>query len=179
MPLLFIIIVTLFIFNEKKVFYLQKRPGLNEKPFYLIKFRTMKDIYGTNGFLLPDKKRITIIGHWLRKYSLDELPQLFNIIRGEMSFVGPRPLLMKYLPLYDEKQRLRHTVKPGLTGWAQINGRNAISWKQKFDLDYEYVQRKSILFDIIILAKSSLRLFKTNDVDFDNRGSVIEFNGSN
>ena len=138
-PVLFVVTVLLFIANDGKPFFFQLRPGKNERIFKIIKFKTMNDMKDSNGNLLPDASRLTKIGQFVRKTSLDELPQLINVLNGDMSLIGPRPLLPEYLPLYNETQRSRHKVKPGITGWAQVNGRNAISWEQKFDFDVWYI----------------------------------------
>ena len=150
-PILLIIYFLVLFFLGMPVFFIQLRPGLYKKPFYLIKFRTMRSIYDKDGFLLPDEQRLSKFGKFLRKTSLDELPELINIIKGEMSFIGPRPLLMEYLPLYNERQNSRHLVKPGFSGLAQINGRNSISWRKKFELDYLYVKKQSFHLDLKIL----------------------------
>ena len=150
-PLIFIIIILLGIQNKGKILFLQKRPGYKGKPFHIIKFKTMRDDVDVLGNLLPDEYRITTLGRIIRKCSLDEVLQLINVLKGDMSIVGPRPLLMKYLDLYDEEQYTRHDVLPGITGWAQVNGRNAISWDSKFKLDLEYLEKNSFLFDLKIL----------------------------
>lgn len=147
------------------VLFRQTRPGLNGQPFDILKFRTMTDARGADGALLPDAERLTRFGRFLRASSLDELPELINILRGEMSFVGPRPLLMEYLPLYSPQQARRHEVRPGITGWAQINGRNAISWDEKFAFDVDYVNRRSMAFDLRILALTALKVLKREGID--------------
>lgn len=148
-----ILATTLFlgVVNQRKPFFFQQRPGKNGKIFTIVKFKTMNDKKDADGNLLPDEKRLTKVGAFVRKISLDELPQLLNVLMGNMSLIGPRPLLIEYLPLYNEGQRKRHNVKPGITGWAQVNGRNAISWKQKFDFDVWYVNHMSFLLDMKIL----------------------------
>jgi len=150
-PVFLTITIILFFANERKAFFYQYRPGRNEKIFQVIKFKTMNDKKDIHGKLLPDSKRLTGIGKFIRKTSLDEIPQLINVIKGDMSLVGPRPLLVDYLLLYDEQQKRRHEVCPGITGWAQINGRNAISWNEKFRLDVWYVDNVSFLLDMKIL----------------------------
>ncbi len=156
------------------ILFKQQRPGLNGKPFQLYKFRSMTNENDQNGQLLPDQQRITPFGMFLRKYSLDELPQLFNVIKGEVSLVGPRPLLMEYLPLYSERQAKRHLVKPGITGWAQVNGRNAITWEEKFELDVWYVENRSFFLDMRILLLTLLKVISTENVSLDE----IDFEGS-
>jgi len=160
------------------VTFSQKRPGLNEKPFYIKKFRTMTDERGSDGELLPDDERLTKPGKVIRKLSLDELPQLFNVLKGEMSFVGPRPLLMEYLPLYNEEQSRRHEVRPGITGLAQVNGRNAIEWEDKFKLDVYYVENQSFLLDIKILLLTVLKVFKSEGVSKEGQSTTDKFTGN-
>ncbi|MEP7263548.1 MAG: sugar transferase [Bacteroidota bacterium] len=150
-PILFLIILLLAFIQNGKVFFVQERPGYKGKSFNLIKFKTMTDEKDSNGNLLPDMQRIHPLGKWLREKSLDELPQLLNVLSGSMSFIGPRPLLTEYLPLYNVEQRRRHDVKPGITGWAQVNGRNALSWNDKFHLDVWYVDNISLSVDLKIL----------------------------
>jgi len=152
-PVFIIIAILVRIKLGSPVIFKQDRPGLNEKIFTMYKFRTMTDERDENGELLPDSKRLTKFGRMLRSTSLDELPELFNILKGDMSFVGPRPLLVEYLPLYNEQQRRRHEVRPGLTGYAQVNGRNAISWEEKFKYDLEYVEKISFLLDLKIFPE--------------------------
>ncbi len=153
-PVLLTVVVILLFANKGKPFFLQTRPGKNEKLFKIIKLKSMNDKKDEKGELLPYEQRITKIGAFVRKYSLDEIPQLFNVLKGDMSLIGPRPLLVQYLPLYNQQQKRRHDVKPGITGWAQVNGRNAISWKQKFEYDVWYVDNLSLLLDIKILFKT-------------------------
>lgn len=160
------------------IFFKQKRPGLNGKPFYFYKFRSMTDKKGENGQLLPDDVRLTSFGKLLRKYSLDEFPQLFNVIKGDISLVGPRPLLMEYLPLYTNEQLKRHKVKPGITGWAQINGRNAISWEEKFKLDVWYVEHQSFLLDLKILFLTVIKVFRTEGINQPGNVTMEKFKGS-
>ncbi|GAB6557945.1 sugar transferase [Bacillus mobilis] len=159
------------------VLFTQQRPGLHGKPFNLYKFRTMLDKKGSDGELLPDQNRLTAFGAILRKYSLDELPQLINVVRGDLSLVGPRPLLMEYLPLYSSKQAKRHNVKPGITGWAQINGRNLITWEEKFELDVWYVENHSFLLDLKIIVLTILKVFKTEGINHVGHVTMERFTG--
>lgn len=156
----------------------QTRPGKDEKPFQILKFRTMTDEKDSNGELLPDEKRMTKTGDFIRKTSIDELPQLINVLKGDLSLVGPRPLLMEYLPLYTEEQRKRHLVKPGITGWAQINGRNAISWEDKFKLDVWYVENQSFTLDMFILYKTFYNVVKRKDISASDHVTIERFKGS-
>ncbi|WP_313799853.1 sugar transferase [Cytobacillus sp.] len=149
------------------IFFRQQRPGLNGRPFYLYKFRSMSNEKDNDGRLLPDHQRLTPFGAFLRQYSLDELPQLINVIKGDLSLVGPRPLLMEYLPLYSEEQASRHLVRPGITGWAQVNGRNAITWDEKFKFDIWYVKNQSLYLDIKILWLTIIKVFRSDDVNID------------
>lgn len=164
-PIFIAISVFLFFSNNGKLFFTQQRPGKNEKLFKIIKFKTMNDKKDEHGNLLPDVKRITNIGKFIRKTSLDEIPQLLNVIKGDMSLIGPRPLLVSYLPLYNEEQSKRHDVKPGITGWAQVNGRNAISWKEKFSLDLYYVNNLSFRLDLKILFMTIKKVLLKDDVN--------------
>lgn len=177
-PILILIICILFIANRGAVFFLQQRSGFRSEPFTIIKFKTMRDAFDENGKLLPDHVRITVAGKFIRLVSLDELLQLVNIIRGEMSFVGPRPLLMHYLPRYNNEQARRHEVRPGITGWAQVNGRNAISWHEKFQLDVYYVDHQSFIFDFTILWKTFVKVLARKDVNANDTTSMEEFMGS-
>ena len=174
------IVVSLLIFFKmgSPILFRQKRPGYKEKIFGIYKFRTMTNEKDANGNLLPDNKRLIGIGKFIRSTSLDELPQLFNVLKGEMSFVGPRPLLKEYLPLYNEKQKRRHDVKPGITGWAQVNGRNAISWEQKFDYDVWYVDNQSFWLDIKILWLTFLKVVKRSDISSSTSSTMEKFTGS-
>ena len=174
------IVVSLLIFFKmgSPILFRQKRPGYKEKIFGIYKFRTMTNEKDVDGNLLPDDKRLVGIGKFIRSTSLDELPQLFNVLKGEMSFVGPRPLLEEYLPLYNEKQKRRHDVKPGITGWAQVNGRNAISWEQKFDYDVWYVDNQSFLLDIKILWLTFLKVVKRSDISSSTSSTMEKFTGS-
>lgn len=159
----------------KPVFYMQERPGLNEKLFRILKFRTMNLNKDNNGNLLPDMQRISGLGRFLRSTSLDELPELFNILKGEMSFVGPRPLLVRYLPHYSERERKRHSVRPGLTGLAQINGRNAITWQEKFNFDVQYVENVSFGLDLKIIFLTILKVISREGINSDLDHTAIPF----
>ena len=159
------------------VLFKQQRPGLQGKPFYIYKFRTMNDVRDASGELLSDAERLTPFGQFLRRFSLDELPQLFNVIRGEMSLVGPRALLMEYLPLYNPEQARRHDVKPGITGWAQVNGRNAISWEEKFAYDVWYVDHQSFLLDLKILWMTLMRVVSSEGVSQEGQATMEKFRG--
>ena len=167
----------LFIANNGKVFFLQPRPGLNSKPFRIIKFKTMRDTFDKNGNPLPDDVRLTKVGSIVRSASLDELLQLINVLKGDMSLVGPRPLLMQYLPRYSPEQAKRHNVKPGITGWAQVNGRNAISWEEKFKLDVEYVKKQSLLLDMKILWMTFINVLQRKGISADGHVTMEEFKG--
>lgn len=160
------------------ILFKQQRPGLNGKPFQLYKFRTMTDKRDSAGKLMPDCERLTSFGRFLRKYSLDELPQLFNVIKGDLSLVGPRPLLMEYLPLYTKEQAKRHLVKPGITGWAQVNGRNAISWEEKFKLDVWYVENQTFLLDFKILFLTFWKVATSEGVNQSTNVTMESFKGS-
>lgn len=161
------------------VFFRQVRPGVNGVPFEMVKLRTMTDERGPDGVLLPDDLRLTTLGAWLRSTSLDELPELFNVLKGDMSLVGPRPLLMDYLPLYDSRQARRHEVRPGITGWAQVNGRNALSWEEKFELDVWYVENQSLWLDLKILFKTVWQVVKRDGISHDGGATMPRFTGSN
>lgn len=183
-PLMVVLTVTGAIVMKGNPFFIQKRPGKkdkngNEKIFSLIKFRTMTNAKDNNGNLLPSSERLNRYGSLLRKLSLDELPELWNILKGDMSLIGPRPLLVKYLPLYSEEQRHRHDVRPGLTGYAQIKGRNALSWEEKFELDNEYVNNISFVFDLSIFFKTIITVFKRQNVEGKQEKIVKEFKGTN
>ena len=174
-PLFIITIILLGLANRGSVFFFQIRPGKNEIPFRIIKFKTMNDRKDENGNLLSDDIRLTAVGKWVRKLSLDEIPQLLNVIKGDMSLLGPRPLLMEYLPLYDEHQKRRHEVRPGITGWAQINGRNAISWEKKFELDVWYVDHLSLGVDFKILFLTLQKVFKVEGISSENSATMEKF----
>ncbi|QIM68774.1 sugar transferase [Basfia succiniciproducens] len=160
------------------VLFKQTRPGLHGKPFEMIKFRTMKNGADENGNILPDAERLTPFGKMLRATSLDELPELWNVLKGDMSLVGPRPLLMEYLPLYNERQAKRHEVKPGITGYAQVNGRNAISWEQKFELDAWYVEHQSLWLDLKIIAKTIQKVIAKDDINAADDATMPKFEGN-
>lgn len=160
------------------VLFRQTRPGLNGKPFEMIKFRTMKDAIDSDGNPLPDSERLTDFGKALRNSSLDELPELWNVVRGDMSLVGPRPLLMEYLPLYSKEQARRHNVRPGITGYAQVNGRNAIGWDKKFELDTWYVDNQSLWLDIKILLKTVKKVVIKDGISADGEATMSKFIGS-
>lgn len=180
-PILILVGIWLHFANKGAgVFFYQQRPGLNGKIFNIIKFKSMTDEKDVNGNLLPNEQRITKVGAILRKTSLDELPQLFNVLKGDMSMIGPRPLVIRYLDLYTPEQARRHEVRPGITGWAQVNGRNAISWTHKFELDVWYVDHVSFLIDLRIVWKTVVNILRRKDID-SNAGKVgaIGFNGHN
>ncbi|MDF0727768.1 sugar transferase [Cytobacillus sp. S13-E01] len=160
------------------VIFKQKRPGLNGKPFYLYKFRTMIDLKNEKGEMLSDELRLTNIGMFIRKYSLDEFPQLINVLKGDMSLVGPRPLLMDYLPLYTKAQASRHLVKPGITGWAQVNGRNNLTWEEKFELDTWYVKNQNLFLDLKILILTIKKVIKKEGINQNGHVTVEKFHGS-
>ncbi len=173
------IVVTLFLTIHLKgsPFFLQKRPGKNERIFSIIKFRTMNNAKDLSGNLLPDAQRLRSVGKFVRSASLDEIPQLLNVLKGDMSIVGPRPLLPEYLPLYNDFQKKRHLVKPGITGWAQVNGRNFISWERKFELDVFYVQNISFVMDFKILLKTFIKVFMRKDISAQGHVTAEKFNG--
>ena len=177
-PVLIIVAVLVRIKLGSPVLFKQKRPGLNEKIFTMYKFRTMTDEKDENGELLPNNIRLTKFGRVLRATSLDELPELFNIFKGDMSIIGPRPLLIEYLPLYNEKQKHRHDVRPGLSGLAQVNGRNAISWEEKFDYDVEYVDNISFSLDLKLIVQTFLKVFKREGVNKSENVTMEKFKGS-
>lgn len=174
------LIVSFLIYRKmgSPILFRQKRPGYKEKIFGIYKFRTMTNDIDENGNLLPDEKRLIGIGKFIRSTSLDELPQLFNVLKGEMSFVGPRPLLIEYLDLYNDQQKRRHDVKPGITGWAQVNGRNAISWEQKFEYDVWYVDNQSFVLDIKILWMTFLKVVKRSDISSNTSATMEKFTGT-
>lgn len=178
-PLIGLVTLLLYSQNKGKPFFFQERPGQFKKPFYIIKFKTMTDEKDEEGNLLPDNLRITKFGGWIRKLSIDELPQLINVLKGEMSLVGPRPLLFKYMPLYSAEQLRRHEVRPGITGWAQVNGRNSISWTQKFALDVEYVDKVSFLMDCKILLLTVKKVLIREGINQSAERPMQPFNGTN
>nr|WP_298994220.1 sugar transferase [uncultured Polaribacter sp.] len=177
-PFFLIVFVTLVINNNGTPFFYQNRPGLHEKIFKIIKFKTMNDKKDKNGNLLPDDKRLTKAGQFIRKTSLDELPQIINLLKGDMSIIGPRPLLPEYLPLYNDRQRKRHLVKPGISGWAQVNGRNAISWEQKFEYDVWYVENYSFFLDVKIFLLTFLKVFKSDGISKEGQETTTKFLGN-
>ncbi len=177
-PAFILCAIGLFFANRGKVFFLQDRPGRGERIFKIIKFKSMNDRKDARGELLPDEDRLTPVGQLVRKTSLDEIPQLINVLKGDMSMVGPRPLLVSYLPLYNEEQRKRHKVKPGITGWAQINGRNAISWEEKFSHDVWYVENISFWLDLKILMKTIRRVLVREGISSETSATMEKFTGS-
>ena len=177
-PILLIVLLLLAISNKGKIWFIQPRPGKDGAIFNVIKFKTMNDVRDKNGALLSDDARLTLIGNIIRKTSLDELPQLFNVLKGNMSIVGPRPLLVEYLPLYNEEQKRRHQVKPGITGWAQVNGRNTISWPQKFAFDVWYVDHQSFVLDLKILFLTIVKVFKADGISSGTSVTMEKFRGS-
>lgn len=174
-PIILLTAIFLFLANNGKVFFFQQRPGLNSKPFKIVKFKTMRDAFDKNGNSLPDEERLTKVGKIVRSTSLDELLQLVNVIKGDMSLVGPRPLLMQYLSRYSPEQAKRHNVKPGITGWAQVNGRNAIDWNQKFIYDVEYVNKQSFKLDFKILWMTFIIVLKRKDISAVGHVTMEEF----
>jgi len=178
-PLTFIAVCCLVVINSGRIFFIQPRPGKNEKLFNLIKFKTMNDRQDKNGELLPDAERLTFIGNIIRKTSIDELPQMINVLKGDMSLIGPRPLLIEYLPLYSEEHKRRHKVKPGITGWAQVNGRNSLSWKEKFDLDVWYVDNVSFVLDLKIFFLTIYKIFKSEGIAQEGHVTMTKFTGNN
>lgn len=176
-PILLLTAILVRIFIGTPIFFTQQRPGYKGHPFLIYKFRTMTNRLDSNGSLLPDAERLTSLGHFLRTFSLDELPELFNILRGNMSFVGPRPLLMQYLPLYSPEQARRHDVIPGLTGWAQVNGRNAMSWPDKFKYDVWYVDHWSFWLDIKIVLMTVGKVFKREGIAQQGQATTEYFKG--
>ncbi|MDJ0646982.1 MAG: sugar transferase [Flavobacteriaceae bacterium] len=178
LPIIVILIAALLIVNRGSPLFLQPRPGRNERIFKIIKFKTMTDKKDQNGNLLPDMQRITTLGSFIRKYSLDEILQLLNVLKGDMSLIGPRPLLVEYLPLYNDEQKRRHTIRPGITGWAQINGRNALNWQQKFDFDIWYVDNYSFMLDFKILFLTILKVFKSEGINASDKITTGKFTGN-
>lgn len=177
-PIFLIVTIGLFFANQGKPFFVQKRPGLHGKIFSILKFKTMNDQKDAHGNLLPDSDRLTAIGAFVRKTSLDEIPQLINVIKGDMSLIGPRPLLPQYLSLYNAFQQQRHNVRPGITGWAQINGRNAISWDQKFEYDVWYTQNISLLIDMKILFLTVKKVFVSEGISQKGEATMEVFKGN-
>ncbi len=179
-PLLLVVsLILLFANKGAGVIFYQSRPGMNEKIFKVIKFKSMTEERDYEGNLLPNDKRITPVGKFIRKTSIDELPQLINVLKGDMSLIGPRPLLIDYLPLYSNDQKKRHNVRPGITGWAQINGRNAISWTEKFELDIWYVENMSFKLDLKIILLTILKVIKSENINQTKEVTMYKFNGKN
>lgn len=177
-PIFLVVTLGLAIANSGKPFFFQRRPGKDEKIFKIIKFKSMNDKKDSNGNLLPDSERLTKIGSFVRKTSLDEIPQLINVLRGDMSFIGPRPLLPEYLPLYNETQRHRHDVKPGITGWAQVNGRNTVSWEKKFEYDVWYVNNQTFLLDVKIFFMTIKKVFIKEGISQEGQVTAESFKGN-
>ncbi len=175
LPVLIVVIVLIILMKGPPIFFRQTRPGLHGKPFQLIKFSTMTDARDKKGRLLPDEIRLTYFGRFLRASSLDELPELWNVLKGDMSLVGPRPLLMEYLPLYSPDQARRHEVRPGITGWAQVNGRNAISWGKKFEMDVWYVDNQDLFLDIKIVALTFFKILKSEGINAKGHATMPAF----
>jgi len=178
-PILLFVALILTIQNRGNPFFLQSRPGKNQESFKIIKFKTMTDAKDASGEFLPDVQRITQFGGLIRKLSLDELPQLFNVLKGDMSLIGPRPLLFKYIPLYTKDQLRRHEVKPGITGWAQVNGRNSISWTKKFEMDIEYIDSLTFYLDLKIIYLTIVKVIKKEGVNQQAERPMLPFNGEN
>jgi undecaprenyl phosphate N,N'-diacetylbacillosamine 1-phosphate transferase len=176
-PFILVTMLVLLISNKGSIFFIQQRPGLNAKPFNIIKFKTMRDAFDQHGNSLPDHIRLTKAGKFIRSASLDELLQLINVLKGDMSMIGPRPLLMKYLPLYSKQQSRRHEVKPGISGWAQVNGRNAISWDLKFEFDLYYVQNQSFSLDLKILLLTIINILQRKGISANGHATIEEFKG--
>lgn len=177
-PIYIVVCLLILVKMGRPILFRQQRPGKDEKIFGIYKFRTMTNEIDNNGNLLPDEQRLVGIGKFIRSTSLDELPQLFNVLKGEMSFVGPRPLLREYLDLYSDEQKRRHDVKPGITGWAQVNGRNAISWEQKFEYDVWYVDNQSFALDMKILWLTFLKVIKRSDIHSSTSATMEAFKGT-
>jgi len=177
-PVFIIVMIALAIANKGKPFFYQARPGKNERIFKIIKFKSMNDKKDANGNLLPDAERMTKAGNFVRKTSLDEIPQLINVLKGDMSLIGPRPLLIQYLPLYNDFQKRRHEVRPGITGWAQVNGRNAISWQKKFEYDVWYIDHLSFLLDLKILFLTIKKVFVREGISQEGQATISYFKGN-
>ncbi|WP_213522294.1 sugar transferase [Nonlabens sp.] len=176
-PIFLIVTLGLYLANNGKPFFFQLRPGKDGKIFKIVKFKTMNDKKDAQGHLLPDSLRLTAVGKFVRKTSLDEIPQLLNVIKGDMSLIGPRPLLPEYLPLYNKEQKRRHEVKPGITGWAQVNGRNAISWEEKFNYDVWYVENQSFLLDLKIILRTIKKVFISEGINTAGQATTKPFKG--
>lgn len=177
-PIFLLVWLSLIIANSGKPFFYQRRPGKDGRIFTIVKFRTMNDKRDADGDLLPDTERLTKVGSFVRKTSLDEIPQLINVLKGDMSLVGPRPLLVEYLPLYNEVQARRHKVRPGITGWAQVNGRNAISWQQKFEYDVWYVKNLSFFLDLKILFLTIMKVVLREGISQEGEATIEQFKGN-
>lgn len=178
LPVFLVVTLLLYIANQGKPFFLQPRPGKHGNIFRVIKYKTMNDQKDAQGNLLPDEVRLTPVGKFVRKTSLDEIPQLLNVIKGDMSLIGPRPLLVEYLPLYNEVQKRRHEVRPGITGWAQVNGRNAISWNEKFRYDVWYVDNMSLWLDLKIIFLTIFKIFKSEGISAEGVATMPKFQGN-
>ncbi|UWX61507.1 sugar transferase [Chryseobacterium oranimense] len=178
-PVFIVVTILLYFANQGKPFFFQARPGLHEKIFHIIKFKTMNDRKDEKGNFLPDSERLTPVGSFIRQTSLDELPQLINVLKGDMALIGPRPLLPQYLPLYNESQKRRHTIRPGITGWAQVNGRNAISWTKKFELDIWYIDHLSFETDCRVILLTLKKVIKKEGINQAGQATAEIFNGSN
>jgi undecaprenyl phosphate N,N'-diacetylbacillosamine 1-phosphate transferase len=178
-PVFIVVTILLYFANQGKPFFVQARPGLNEKIFNIIKFKTMNDRKDKQGNYLPDSERLTPIGSFIRQTSLDELPQLINVLKGDMALIGPRPLLPQYLPLYNESQKRRHNIRPGITGWAQVNGRNAISWTMKFELDIWYIDNVSLATDCKVMFLTLKKVIKKEGINQAQQATVEAFKGNN
>ena len=178
LPVMIVVAIAIYIWDGRPIIFTQDRPGYKGKIFKIYKFRTMTNEKDENGNLLPDEKRLKGLGKFIRSVSLDELPQLFNVLKGDMSFIGPRPLLVEYLPLYNDKQKKRHDVKPGITGWAQVNGRNAISWQEKFEYDVWYIEHLSFLLDMKIFWLTFLKVIKREGVSSNTHATMEKFKGN-
>lgn len=177
-PVMLALAVAIGVCLGRPVFFTQVRPGMNGEPFRMVKFRTMLDLYHEDGTLLPDSHRLTGFGRFIRQTSLDELPELWNVLKGEMSLVGPRPLLMEYLPLYNRFQYRRHEVRPGVTGWAQVNGRNAIAWEERFEMDVWYVDHRSLWLDIKILWLTAKKVLIRDGISAEGEATMSKFTGN-
>ncbi len=178
LPLMIVIAAGVLWKMGRPVIFKQQRPGLDGRPFMLYKFRTMTDDRDEGGRLLPDSERLTPLGIWMREFSLDELPQIFNVIKGDLSIVGPRPLLMEYLMLYDDTQKKRHTVRPGITGWAQVNGRNSITWEEKFEMDVWYAENRTFLIDLRIIMMTIQKVIKREGITEEGESTASAFQGN-
>lgn len=178
-PVFIVVTILLYFANQGKPFFFQARPGLNEKIFHIIKFKTMNDRKDEKGNFLPDSERLTPVGSFIRQTSLDELPQLINVLKGDMALIGPRPLLPQYLSLYNESQKRRHTIRPGITGWAQVNGRNAISWTKKFELDIWYIDHLSFETDCKVIFLTLKKVIKKEGINQAGQATAEVFNGNN